>query len=363
MIRSDCRYYVGAKPCAPHKHNGQLCDTCIVYAPIRKKILIIKLGAMGDVLRTTAILHKLVQPDTEITWVTKAISAPLLVTPMIDRVLVVEEAWRLMPVLLLEQFDVIYSLDNDVEGANLGELARSEKKFGYGTRQGKVYSYTDAAKAWLDVSVNDDLKKRNVRTYQDVLFEICELCFDADTDRIVLPNTWQTATISEITSQLHTDKKIVGVAVGAGGRWPEKSLSMTKLHELLTILVNNHLQVLLIGGTEEINRFKEIHTWDLPVVFSGTENTVAQTIALLAVCDFVVTGDTLPMHMSVGLGKRTYTYLGPTSAVELADYGVMTKLLPTMTCLCCYLTQCDKPVKCNDSVSFDLLIQQEGLHI
>ena len=32
---------------------------CSYYDPVDKKILIIKLGAIGDVIRTTPLLHKL----------------------------------------------------------------------------------------------------------------------------------------------------------------------------------------------------------------------------------------------------------------------------------------------------------------
>ncbi len=55
LLKLDCRYYKGEKPC---KFN-RLCKGCSHYEPMGKRILIIKLGATGDVLRTTPILKPL----------------------------------------------------------------------------------------------------------------------------------------------------------------------------------------------------------------------------------------------------------------------------------------------------------------
>ncbi|MCX7766040.1 MAG: hypothetical protein N2246_04970, partial [Candidatus Sumerlaeia bacterium] len=52
VIKFDCKYYLGYKPCG----KSLMCEGCQYYAPMGKRILIIKLGAMGDVLRTTPLL-------------------------------------------------------------------------------------------------------------------------------------------------------------------------------------------------------------------------------------------------------------------------------------------------------------------
>ncbi len=71
-VHTDCLHFRGDIPCRPNKEQGYMCDGCPVYAPIGKRILIIKLGAIGDVIRTTPLLRKLRQqyPHCHITWVT-----------------------------------------------------------------------------------------------------------------------------------------------------------------------------------------------------------------------------------------------------------------------------------------------------
>jgi len=87
FFRPDCRHFTGEKPCAPHKSEGVICLDCPRYDPIKKRILIVKLDAAGDVLRSTAILpayHKN-NPGISIWWVTENGSKPLLEkNPYID---------------------------------------------------------------------------------------------------------------------------------------------------------------------------------------------------------------------------------------------------------------------------------------
>ena len=71
-VKTDCRYYKGYIPCKPHKKEGVHCDNCKYYDPIKQRFLIIKLAAIGDVIRTTPLLHKLKKefPNAEINWLT-----------------------------------------------------------------------------------------------------------------------------------------------------------------------------------------------------------------------------------------------------------------------------------------------------
>ena len=57
MWNRDCRSFKGIYSCDILKtENYKDCSECNFYEKIDKKILILKLGAMGDVLRTTTIL-------------------------------------------------------------------------------------------------------------------------------------------------------------------------------------------------------------------------------------------------------------------------------------------------------------------
>jgi hypothetical protein len=77
QLKTDCRSFRGDIPCKPHKQSGVHCvdsdgQTCPYYDRVEEKILIIKLGAVGDVIRTTPLLYKLKEeyPRAKIFWLT-----------------------------------------------------------------------------------------------------------------------------------------------------------------------------------------------------------------------------------------------------------------------------------------------------
>ena len=357
VIHYDCRHYVGSKPCRAHKVHKVVCETCQYYEPITKRILIIKCGAMGDVLRSTAILHQLSGTNTEITWITHQNAIPLLENNRFVDHIFDAKSTAVISLLQQVQFDALYSLDNDQFGGSLAAMAKAKNRFGFGIDEnGKVLGYTKQATRWLATSIDDTLKKQNQRSYPSILFEICGLSFSAQKDTMVLPQSWPPVTKFNASKT----RKTCGFVVGAGPRWPEKSLSLPKCRELIERLNAHHIDCILIGGPDESETINTIQTWGLPVTNTGTNNPIQDVIGFLDACYFVVTGDTLSMHIAVALKKRVYTFVGPSSAQELEPYGVMTLLRPPLDCVCCYLTHCEKSTKCNELVSLDPIFEKEG---
>src|SRR3989339_186947 len=87
MIKTDCLHFPLDRPCLFNKRSGARCAGCRHYLPVLnrrkgtpKKILIVKLGAMGDVLRTTFLLPGLQKkyPRCQITWLVADGSESLL---------------------------------------------------------------------------------------------------------------------------------------------------------------------------------------------------------------------------------------------------------------------------------------------
>lgn len=84
--RLDCRYFLGDRPCK----FKRTCPGCDPYSPMGKRILIVKLAAIGDVLRTTPLLSglKRAYPQSHITWIVDKEAFPLLQNiTLIDRLL------------------------------------------------------------------------------------------------------------------------------------------------------------------------------------------------------------------------------------------------------------------------------------
>src|SRR5262249_4483423 len=130
-IAWDCKFFLGDRPCVWHKQSGVVC-VCEHYEPVEERLLIVKLEAMGDVLRSTALLPPLaeVHPRAAITWITRKESVPLL-----QRNRFVAEVLELGPEALVHlqtrSFDRVINLDASKTSAALATAARSRRKDGF----------------------------------------------------------------------------------------------------------------------------------------------------------------------------------------------------------------------------------------
>jgi ADP-heptose:LPS heptosyltransferase len=69
----------------------------------------------------------------------------------------------------------------------------------------------------------------------------------------------------------------------------------------------------------------------------------------------LITGDTLALHVSGGLGIFTVCLFGPTSSAEIEDYGLIKKITPDMNCLVCYKNTCDLKPNCMELITTDMV--------
>lgn len=357
FYRQDCRHFTGEKPCAPHKAEGVVCRDCPRYDPVQERILIVKLDAAGDVLRSTSILpaFKKAVPGLSIWWVTENSSKPLLEkNPFIDVLLPVDPA---LPGLLgTTSFNRVFNFDMGRKASAILAMANSPVKKGFGlSKEGVVVPLESAAEEWFEMGIFDTAKKANQRTYQDHLFGMAGFQYAGEEPQLILTpkeKEWAIRGFAK-KNKLSKFKKIVGFNIGSGGRWPMKRWRLEGFEWLARQLRKKHpkVGVLLYGGPEErelmpalVKKLKGL------CLATGTENTLRQFSSLVDLCDVMVTGDTLALHVAVALGKRLVAYFGPTSDVEIDLYGRGEKVLPILPCQDYYKGECSQKVSCMDNL-------------
>ena len=141
-----------------------------------KKILIIKLGAKGDVVRTLSVLPAIKNkyPESEIYWLTKSNITDLLQNhPLISKVLAI-------PYKSNEKFDILYNFDIEEEATSLAAKIEANEKYGFYLDEGYPASFNLGAEYYLNTFFDDDLKKTNKKTYQEMIFESAELPYNKD---------------------------------------------------------------------------------------------------------------------------------------------------------------------------------------
>jgi heptosyltransferase-2 len=359
----DCRYFLGDRPCVWHKREGAVC-TCDRYDPIRERVLIIKLDAMGDVLRTTALLPPLAaaHPGGAFIWITRAESLPLLEN---NRYLteVIGYGSDSAVHLAVREFDRVINLDAGRVSAGLAALARSPRKDGFVLDpRGHVDPTNAAARTWLALGIDDTLKRRGRATYQARMLEILGL--PGETSGYVLelrPEERDAGRRHLAALGVDPARPVVGLNTGAGGRWPLKTWREQGFLELIDRLHHERgAQALLLGGPAEAERNRRLRQAARAVVLDPGPQPVRHFAALTACCDVVVTGDTLALHVALALGRRTVALFGPTSAPEIEMYGLGEKVVPDMTCLSCYKNACDFVPNCMDLISTGMVAAAVG---
>jgi heptosyltransferase-2 len=153
------------------------------------------------------------------------------------------------------------------------------------------------------------------------------------------------------------DRPVIGLNTGAGGRWPLKQWREEGYVELIARLNAHHrVQFVLLGGPGERDRHERLKAASaVPLLDAGCDNPVRHFAGIVSHCDVVITGDTLAMHISLALERRTVVLFGPTSVAEIEMYGLGEKIAPDMTCLSCYKTSCDFVPNCMDLISVDMV--------
>lgn len=360
-INYRCKHFKGNSPCDFHKIHQVQCNNCTFNELIKTRILIIKVGSIGDVLRTTGLLKPIKEkyPSSHITWITAESAIPFFNN--IDLVDSVKPHDNLFTFLYLKmtKFDVSINLDAEIESSMLMALAHSEKKLGYEyLKDGHVYPCNQEATDWFHMGLSDILKKANRKTYQQIMLEICQLNTNLSTKPLINKNDNENQLTEQFKKQLHIteDTFVIGLNTGAGERWPLKKWTIENYIGLIRKLDDSKYKtkVILYGGPEEKERNTEIQRRiSSDIINSGCSNSIRKEIALLDATDILVTGDTLLMHVGIALDKHIILILGPTSYYEIDLFGNGQKIVSEMNCLCCYKSDCDKDVNCMNSISVD----------
>ena len=364
ILKQDCVHFPGDRPCRPHKETGVMCPDCEHYHPVEKqyRILIIKLDAVGDVLRTTSILHALKKayPDSEILWLTKESSKDFFINnPLVNEVMLYgDEALDFR--LAREKFSHVINLDPSPYSSAIASKVVGDTKIGFGLDiNDKVYSFNPQAVEWFEMGAFDNLKKANIKTYQQIIHEICSLPYEKG--EIILNLTPEEIDFKNKFIHKHRLENydfVIGINAGASSRWEFKKWCRDYYKELIRYITGEYkAAILLYGGKDEKELNAELASVSDKVIDTGGHNSIREFISLMDIPSVVITGDTLALHAATALKKEVICLFGPTSSAEIEDYGRVSKIVPDLDCLVCYKNTCDFIPNCMQSISVEMVYQ------
>lgn len=354
-LKPDCRHFRSDRPCAPHKKTGVTCPTCTEYDPITTRVLIVKLAALGDVLRTTALLPAVhaAFPGCHVTWITAPGAVSLMArNDLVDEAYSARDATTAARLAVLS-FDVVLCPDADPEAAILAASATGRERRGFTYENDRVVPIGPGAEHWFRMGMSDPQKKANRETYQGLIADVLQ--FDRATvgEPILVPSEADAERARVWRAGLGFDGPLVGLNTGAGGRWVYKQWTLEHQQAFLQKMTAAGAGVVLLGGPEEVERNRALResAAGLPVFDAGTDHSVAGFAAMVEQCAAIVTGDTFAMHVAIARKVPVVALFGPTSSAEIELYGRGEKIAPEqLDCLCCYLPICDVKPHCQELI-------------
>ncbi len=291
------------------------------------KIVVIQLGAKGTVVRTMSILPALKKkyPNAKIDWITKDnVKDVFLNNPFVNKVLS-------LPYKYEDKYDLLYNFDIDKEACEVAVSIEAKEKKGFYFEGGYPQAFNLGAEYYLNTMFDDELKKKNKKTYQQMIFDVAELPFQGEYCPIYLSDKEKEYGDAFIKKNGLSNKKLIGIHIGSSPTWPSKSWNLEYINDFIRLSKKEKYDIIVFSGPNDKQRREklenELKKEKLNIVFNNPMNSDREFVSLLNECTYIVSGDSFALHVAIALGKKTIGLFFCTSDSEIEDYGLLTKIV------------------------------------
>jgi lipopolysaccharide heptosyltransferase I len=336
------------------------------------KILILRLSAVGDVIRTLPAVKALKEhtPYSSITWIVEEPSQAFLESlPEIDEVILfprkrwtkgikslrgiggtIKEIWALIIDLRRRRFDVVLDFHGILKSGLLSFLSGSPKRVGYDRRSTKEGNF-------LFSNVKVKLPKerisrfqRNLTLLKGVGLEVRELKYSlhiSTEDREYVESFFNTLSVS-------LKRPLIAIHPGTSPKALFKRWMPDQYAQLADRLVRElNAGVLFTWGTEELEWVEGIRKeMNEPSLLGPKTESLTQLGEVYRHCDLYIGGDTGPMHIASLMGIPVVVIYGPTDPIENEPFGNHIKVRKEVGCSPCHKYSC-KELVCIKTISAD----------
>jgi heptosyltransferase I len=352
-----------------------------------RKILLIKLSAVGDVVHTIPVLNKLRRryPAAQLDWlVTSPIAELLQHNPSITNIIEFERdvwstPWRLAPFaayarlaarLRAAAYDLVVDMHGQFRTAALTLATGAPARIGFDRPRARVWSASprkfplEARRhawqgaregSWLAYTHHiavPTLDLHAVDRYLN-LGPILELDKGPADFSFPIPQS-ANSRVDSLLRQHHIDRADL-VVMAPGTVWGTKHWGTEKFAKVAQHFLSRGFAVVLIGTQRERNVCEEVADLAPGAVDLAGMTTLSELAALIRRAALNITNDSGPMHLAVALNRPVISIFGPTDPVWIGPYGRPHAVLHAdLPCSPCYLRQlkdCRHEHACMQSVS------------
>jgi heptosyltransferase-2 len=347
---TGCRFFNGYKPCG----KSDVCDSSCPHQDVPEhNLLIVHLGAMGAVVRSTALLPAIKNkfPSSRIYFVTsKPMDRLLDGHPFLDKVCVLSYETYLE--LRQIEFAAAFVIDKALIATGFADQLKVRERFGFvSNSSGSILPATPAAQELWEIGLSDQKKfYENSKTECQLIHEAMELGpyqrfeyhLHLSSRELQLAQIRKKDWIQDSELEL----PLIGLNTGCGSVLPAKKFSIEKWIEIAQALkVAGFKNLVLLGGPEDFQRNQKI-SLATQIPLSEHHLGVRDGVISVEACDLIITGDSYGMHLGIARRKYIIAWFGPSCEQEIDLFARGIKIKSELPCSPCWKRDCEKPVMC-----------------
>lgn len=323
-----------------------------------KRILIVKLSSIGDVVHSLPALSALRKrfPKSYIAWVVKKQIANIISGhPYLDEVIIYEGPRKTAKKLRSLKVDLAIDLQGLFRSGFLTFISGAKTRLGFSRANSRELS-----RLFLNQKVTPGKDDRHV--IDKNLSLLRPLGIEVKQKEFIIPVSRESREyITNFLRKREITSSDILVALHPGASWPSKLWPEEKWIELADRLIEElKVEVIFLWGPEEkssIDRMVKM-TKNRPIISCKTN--LKELACLISKCRLFVGGETGPLHIACALNIPSVALIGPTDSVRNGPYGeghiIIEKDLP---CRGCWKHQCKK-LDCMRSITVDEVYSAVG---
>ncbi|MBI2166828.1 MAG: glycosyltransferase [Candidatus Omnitrophica bacterium] len=346
--------------------------TLEVYHEVRgeKRILVIKIGALGDVILAVPSLRMIRKkfPSARLSvLVDERYSAVLAGCPYLNEILLFNRSksrswiWlaRFAKRLRREAFDLAIDFQNTKRTHLLALLAGIPERHGFSRGIfGRLLTHPDFTFTEMDSPIRHQFRL------------LSRLGINQMEERLEL---WPDPASEALVTQWFGEKKFsengkwVGLVIGSSPRWPTKRWPIESFRALARRLTKElDSKVVLIGSPEDRPLVEGFDLDSDAVLDLVGKSSLRDLVSVIRRLGVLVTGDTAPLHIASALGTRRVALFGPTDPRRhLVPSPQTTLFVKRLPCQPCYKGVCQNPefLACLKRIEVDEVFEATKKHL
>jgi lipopolysaccharide heptosyltransferase II len=312
-----------------------------------RRVLIVLLGAIGDVVRALPLLGRMRRawPDAHLAWAVEPKSSPILEGhPWLNEIILYDRRhapWSFVPFLRevrARKFDLVVDLQRHLKSGITSLVSGAPDRIGFDAANAKELNHLFSTRR-IAPQPNMRLKLLQYQAFGDALgLPPAPVEFGLDAS--------ETERKRALELLAEAPRPLLGVILGSS--WPSRIYFPKSTAEVITQLARPSngtapLFPVLLGGPDETAIAGEVARLldGIPVLNLAGKTSLRDLIAIFSSCAAAFGPDSGPMHIAAAVGCPIVSLWGSTAAERSAPWGFADFAISSeIPCHPCYLREC-----------------------